>query len=75
MYSFFLENGHRIASDLSEELADDEAARHLANTMAWDLAKNRRGVDSLYVLAKDEDGREVHKAYLADFGSPHQRPK
>jgi hypothetical protein len=74
-YNFFLDDGHRIASDLSEDLADDGAARHLAETMAWELAKNRRGVGGSYVLAQADGGRDVHKAYLGDFQGSHLRPK
>jgi hypothetical protein len=73
IYRVYLEDGGCIKSE-GEELPNDDAARVLTERMAWEMTKNSLPPANLYLLARDESGREVHEAYLAEWASPTAKP-
>jgi hypothetical protein len=65
-YYFSLENGQLIAAEDPEDLADDAAARVVAEEVARDLARNNKSPGSDRVIARNANNKLVWEVLLKD---------
>jgi hypothetical protein len=63
-YYFSLEHGSLISAEDPEDLADDEAARVVAEEIARDLARNNKSPGPDRVLARNDNNKLVWEVLL-----------
>jgi methanogenic corrinoid protein MtbC1 len=69
LYTFSLEDGSLSASTTEpEELADDGAARELAEQVAREMAQGKAQDSRSYILVRNERGEDVCTVYLLGSG-------
>jgi uncharacterized protein DUF6894 len=69
-FYFDLSNGHRVQDHAGLDCDNETDAKHKADSIAGDIARDAETVPKKHLTVVDEDGRDIYRAPIRKTDKP-----